>query len=312
MRFFTFFIMPKLPVLLLAFNRPDDIDVALVPIRQYQPERLYLACDGPRPDKPEDAEMVKETQRRMTEGVDWPCEVFTLFRESNLGCEKAVSGAVTWFFEHEEYGVIVEDDVVLSPDFFTLCEELLPYYKDEPRVQQICASYYGKHNASTSTYGFQRRPQIWGWASWRRAWQDYMDVDMKAWPHFRIFSLVPTYGLFWSLMMWRYWHRAYHRSTSQSSWATRWHFAAAVNNLLSITPLTNLSLNVGTTGGGTNYRHKSSDPFSHMQMGHITLPLRHPAKVSLTWSLQRIDRHLFWSQRWLAVKNFAKRILHIK
>lgn len=304
--------MSKLPVLLLAFNRPDDVVLSLAPVRQYRPERVYLACDGPRAGRPEEAEAVRQTQQRMTEGIDWPCEVFTLFRTENLGCETAVSSAVSWFFEHEEFGVIVEDDVVLSPDFFTLCEELLPYYKDEPRVQQICASYYGKHNPVTSYYGFQKRPQIWGWASWRRAWQDYMDVDMKAWPHFRMYRLIPIYGIFWTLMMWRYWRRAYRRAGSQSSWATRWHFAAAVNGLVSVTPLTNLSLNVGTTGGGTNYTHKSADPFSYMQMGHIALPLHHPAKVGLSWRLQLIDRRLFWSQRWLAVKRFAKKLLHIK
>ena len=92
----------KVPVLVMAFNRPDFVQKTMVPICQYQPDRLYLACDGPRKEKVDDVELVKATQEVMLDAVDWKCEVKTLFRDGNLGCDPAVYEAISWFFEKEE------------------------------------------------------------------------------------------------------------------------------------------------------------------------------------------------------------------
>ena len=43
----------KTPVLYCIFNRLDVVKKTFEPIRAAQPERLYIAADGPRSDKPE-------------------------------------------------------------------------------------------------------------------------------------------------------------------------------------------------------------------------------------------------------------------
>ena len=129
----------KVPILVLAFNRADHVEQAMLAIKEYKPERLYLECDGPRVHKQGEKEAVEATRKAMLDAIDWPCEVRTLFRQENLGCANAVYGAITWFFEQEEYGVIIEDDVVVGQDFFRLCEILLPRYKNDERVMEISA-----------------------------------------------------------------------------------------------------------------------------------------------------------------------------
>ena len=104
----------KVPVLVLAFNRADHVAKAMEAIREYRPERLYLECDGARKNKAGETEAVALTRKTMLDMVDWPCEVKTLFREKNLGCANAVYGDIKWFFEDEELGVIIEDDVVVG------------------------------------------------------------------------------------------------------------------------------------------------------------------------------------------------------
>ncbi len=69
--------------------------------------------------------------------VDWDCEVHTLFREENLGCGRGVSGAISWFFEHEEAGIILEDDIRPEASFFPFVTELLHRYADDPRVWAV-------------------------------------------------------------------------------------------------------------------------------------------------------------------------------
>jgi hypothetical protein len=69
--------------------------------------------------------------------VDWPCELKTLFRESNLGCKNAVSGGINWFFSHEEMGIILEDDCLPSASFFDYATQLLQRYRHDNRIWMI-------------------------------------------------------------------------------------------------------------------------------------------------------------------------------
>jgi len=107
------------PVLFLVFNRPEQTARVFEAIRQARPSRLYVAADGPRPDRPRDAQACAQTRAIATE-IDWPCQLHTLMRDFNLGCAQAVSQAITWFFEQEEEGIVIEDDCLPDASFFPL------------------------------------------------------------------------------------------------------------------------------------------------------------------------------------------------
>ena len=165
-------------VLFLVFNRPDTTAQVFEAIRQAKPPRLYVAADGPRVNREGEAERVARV-REIATAVDWPCEVKTLFREKNLGCKYAVSGGITWFFEQEEQGIILEDDCLPSQSFFWFCEELLERYRQDEQIFII--SGYNKQQSwhpERYDYFFSNFGGIWGWASWRRAWK-HLDLEMK-------------------------------------------------------------------------------------------------------------------------------------
>ncbi len=96
-------------------------------IKKAKPKKLYIAGDGPR-NKIE-KKKTDEVRKFVLDNIDWDCKVKTLFRKKNLGCGKAVSQAITWFFKNEEMGIILEDDCLPSQSFFPFCEELLKKYK---------------------------------------------------------------------------------------------------------------------------------------------------------------------------------------
>lgn len=170
--------MIRTPVLLVIFNRPDTTQCVFDAIQSAQPPRLYIAADGPRESHPEEIELCSRT-RDVVKSVDWPCEVFTRFQNKNLGCGKGVSSAISWFFEHEEEGIILEDDCLPHPDFFGFCEELLAKYRKESRIAMISGNNFQDGNQRGSgSYYFSNYCNIWGWASWRRAWKDYqLDIS---------------------------------------------------------------------------------------------------------------------------------------
>lgn len=166
-------------VLFLVFNRPEVTAQVFEAIRKARPPRLYVAADGPRAGREGEAERCAQV-RHIATAVDWPCEVKTLFREKNLGCKRAVSGGISWFFEHEEQGIILEDDCLPSQSFFWFCENMLNEFKNDNRVGSISGSLRGfnqleiEHSIAKSKYF-----NMWGWATWSRVWNGY-DVEFFA------------------------------------------------------------------------------------------------------------------------------------
>ena len=166
------------PVLFLIFNRPETTIQVFSAIKKAQPNRLYIAADGPRPEYPDEVNHCK-IARTIATNVDWDCEVKTLFRDQNLGCRLAVSQAIDWFFEQEPEGIILEDDCLPNQSFFWFCKELLEKYRNETRIMHIGGTnfQFGKNRTNYSYY-FSRYAHIWGWASWRREWK-YYDEKLK-------------------------------------------------------------------------------------------------------------------------------------
>jgi hypothetical protein len=172
----------KSPVLVIGFNRPELLRQVLESLRAAAPSRVYLAIDGPREGRIGEAERVREC-RELVSIVDWDVEVHTLFQERNLGCGQGVSAAISWFFECETEGIILEDDILVDPSFFPFCDELLERYRDNPRVFAISGCNFVPPDAQTypeDAYRFSQIPHIWGWATWRRSWAQHQ-LDVSDW-----------------------------------------------------------------------------------------------------------------------------------
>jgi hypothetical protein len=160
-------------VLFIVFNRPDVTARVFECIRAVKPTRLYVAGDGPRDSRPGEDVLCAQTRQIATQ-IDWPCELKTLFQPRNLGCKEGVVAALTWFFENEEEGIILEDDCLAQPDFFRFCDTLLEHYRHDTRVRLVSGTnlQHGQLRGDASYY-FSRLTHIWGWASWRRTWENY-------------------------------------------------------------------------------------------------------------------------------------------
>ncbi|MGA2764953.1 MAG: nucleotide-diphospho-sugar transferase [Spirochaetia bacterium] len=169
---------PTAPVLLLIFNRPDTTSKVLEAIGRAAPSRLFVAADGPRRGNSSDVDLCSRTLDVVHKGISWECDVRYLVREGNLGCGRAPAGAISWFFEHVEEGIILEDDCFAADAFFPFCTSLLARYRNEPRVAHIGGfnCQLGKMRGDASYY-FSRIFHCWGWATWKRAWAGF-DFDM--------------------------------------------------------------------------------------------------------------------------------------
>ena len=165
------------PILFLIFNRPDVTQRVFHSIRRQKPARLYVAADGPRPDIAGERELCSQA-RNVVDQIDWDCDLQTLLRDQNLGCGRAVSEAITWFFANEEEGIILEDDCLPSDSFYPFCAEMLERFRSEPAVASISGDcFFPRSLRHPDPYFFSKYVQIWGWATWRRTWEHY-ELDL--------------------------------------------------------------------------------------------------------------------------------------
>ena len=134
------------PLLLLIFNRPKLTEIVFNQIKRVRPKRLFVAADGPRRNKPGEAEKCQITRQVVLDHINWECEVHTLIREENLGCKKAVSTAIDWFFSVVDKGIILEDDCLPDLSFFDFCTKLLTYYEQTDQVMHISGDNFQKEN----------------------------------------------------------------------------------------------------------------------------------------------------------------------
>lgn len=168
------------PVVLVAFNRPDLTRRTLDAIRLVRPQQLFLVVDGPRPDRPEDAERCAET-RSVLEEIDWPCTVHRRIAEQNIGLEANVELGLDWVFSQVDEAIVLEDDCVAHPSFFTFAAELLDRYRDDQRIWQVSGSSFGvpRRFFGDDSYAFTAWASVWGWATWADRWQQHRAVFVR-------------------------------------------------------------------------------------------------------------------------------------
>lgn len=264
----------KTPLLFLVFNRPEETSRVFEAIRRQKPAELFLAADGPRADIAGEADLVRET-RAIISRVDWPCQVKTLFREKNLGCGRAVSEAISWFFSEVEAGIILEDDCLPHQDFFPYCETLLQRYRNDQRVATIAGTHFFPpslpHQAS---HYASKYFQMWGWATWRRVWRHYdfnVEGPEQEWWHiFQRVHPIPVEAGYWREIL-----RALRNGTIDT-WDFQMFFMAWKQRAVHILPGKNLVSNIGYGPQATHTVFQSNMaglPVHSLTVGPETVPL---------------------------------------
>jgi len=248
------------PVLLLAFNRPKAFGGLIDALRLTKPANIYASFDGPR--SADEARLV-EMSIACLEQVDWACQLHVRRNSRNLGCRQAVRGAIKWFFLERAEGIILEDDVRPSEDFFVFAHEMLGSFRNDPQIAMI----NGSSRVPAASQGTERNTRltryshVWGWATWRDTWEMYEQFVDDQQRGASILPLVKT--LDYRLLEALYWYRKFKlaRTGRIDSWALSLQEMLFVAGQLAVSPRESLVDNVGFSSGAT---HTHSQP-RHLQ-----------------------------------------------
>jgi len=279
------------PVAFIIFNRSERTAEVFGAIRAARPAQLFVIADGPRPDVESDATKCAAT-RAIIERVDWPCQIFRRYADKNIGLRRNVSEGLDWVFNQTERAIILEDDCLPDPSFFPFCEELLERYAEDRHVAAISGTNLDPARnvpPGDDSYYFSRFCHIWGWATWRRAWQ-LCDHEMKDWPALRRTDLLERITA--SARAQNFWRQHFDDSHARkrdglNTWDVAWLFACWRNDLVSIVPRDNLVANIGF---GIDAAHtKSSTRAARLPTTSMQFPLGHPKEENVNTTA---DRHI--------------------
>lgn len=278
------------PVLMIILNRPETTTLVFEAIRKAKPPRLYIATEVLRTKVRTNVERFAAFQE-IIQNVDWDCEVKTHFLDdANPGI--ATSLAATWFFKHEEEGIILEDDCLPSQSFFWYCEELLQRFRHHHQIMHIGGTNFlnSLRKDNDYSYYFSRSGHISGWATWRRAWKKF-DFDTELYTKMMADQYFNNFFLNWPEKFYR--HSKFKKTASAKDqlnwWDYQWDFARYVHSGLAVVPHANLVKNISynemamQTRSGYGKRAK-------LEAYEINLPLVHPPFV--VWDKESDKRYL--------------------
>jgi len=285
--------LPEAPVLILAYNRPDQIQGLIDSIRPYAPKRVLVGVDGPK-DTAIDVEKVRKVVEAV-EGINWTDDVQILERKSNLGLRLAVPDAVTWAISRAGRVIVVEDDVRVSKDFFPYMNHCLDEFANEDRIGHI-SGYNPVPQKFITNPQYRSRtslfPESYAWATWDRAWSKY--EDELSWA--KESNLGDLRGLTGSLQAAVVWKMNFSDANSGaiSTWAYRWIASLWKNKLLSISPNVNLvdyrGQTEGThTKGSRSWSELETDEIMGLESGDTSF-LKPTDELADNWIARKIFR----------------------
>lgn len=243
-----------LPVLILAYQRPDSVMEICRTCSTAGIKSIYVSIDGP-----SCASMAEEQARLVTMLHDFSEQHGAINMKIkhagfNQGLVKAVLNGIDWVFESEERTIILEEDLHPNVDFFHFCETGLNTYEDDLRVLSISGNNFtpsGKNIVHASSY-----PLIWGWAIWKNRWQTarpFLDGPkvMSSWnPH------ITRNAGFWNAGLIRV------RFSKLNSWALPFAAYSIKYRFLNLLPPTNLVGNFGFDEFATHTLDTSNNVYS--------------------------------------------------
>lgn len=295
----------EVPVLLIGFNRPEIIKQSFEYIRKARPEKLYVAIDGPRAYVADDVELINKV-RNIVQNVDWPCEKYYKFNETNQGAEITVSSAITWVLNKEEYVIILEDDIISPLSFFKFAQEMLIRYENDERIGIISGNNFTPIKLKgDEDYFFAKYAHSWGWATWKRVWDQFdlnIEVDKK---HLKRKFLKSISNSRAEANFYKHRYKSMRkRGAGNTPWDVTANYISRIKHRINIIPRVNLTSNIGIYG--VHARGKSV--FHNLKCDEDFIVRKHPdiVEINVEYDKFHFNEHIRKYQKSVFTKVIRK------
>jgi hypothetical protein len=280
------------PVAVFTYNRPEHTRRMLATLARcgrLNECRVHVFCDGPR--SPAQAEAVAAS-RRVVRDFASRCNSEVIERTENLGLARSITTAVTALVQTYGRIIVVEDDLVLSPDFVHFMLEALDHYEPVKAVHQVSGFFFPLKLPHTSDCFLLPMISTWGWATWRRAWDCFESQPAEA---YRLLSEPQTRTRFDLDGSYPYSTMLRDRLAGKNdSWGILWWYAVFLAGGTVLFPRHSLVANGGFDGSGVhagNNRILSRSLSFDVEDVHLPAVINFPQRVEVDVIAWRTVKH---------------------
>ncbi|WP_394993609.1 nucleotide-diphospho-sugar transferase [Emticicia sp.] len=303
------------PILFIIFNKVESTQKVFNEIRKQQPQFFFIVSDGHRSNKNGEKEKVEYIRNWVLEHIDWDCDVKILFREQNVGCGRGPSEAITWFFEHVEEGIILEDDCLPNDTFFKFCSELLEKYRDNLKISAISGNNFQLKQPMeiSDDYYYSIFPSSWGWATWKRSW-DGFQLHITGWKDIEKKQILDfvfkenKYKLWWKQELYKI-----EKNPPQDMWDCQFHLHSMKRRQYAIIPKVNLVSNIGFGEDSTHF-NSADNYLLNRPTYQLNFPLKHPFQIKRNYKADIFIQNIIFGKievesYFNRIKRFIKRLI---
>lgn len=277
------------PVVVFAYNRPVHLQRtldALAGCRLAGQTEVYAFADGPR----NDAAVAKVAEVRAVLTREAEQARFAGFHVdaaiANRGLANSIIRGVGSVIERHGRAIVLEDDLLVAPDFLEFMNDCLEYYAEDLAVGSIAGSCPLDRVPAEYPHSVfaMTRNSSHGWATWARVWSR---VDWSGSGYSKLQS-----SLFSRLAFNREGNDRFDRLQRQlagkiDSWSIRFGLFQFLENLVTVYPVINRVTNIGFDGSGIHCKTDERRPSQATESAYtLKQVFVHPA-------LRRAFRHQY-------------------
>ena len=272
------------PIVVFAFNRLDTLRQSIASLlcnSEAEQSDLYVFVDGARTEKEGEAAQVEEVKAYVKTITGFRTLHYE-FADHNKGLGNSIISGVTSVINSHGTAIIIEDDLIVAPNFLWFMNEGLKRYQHKKQVFSVCG--YNNIVQCPDDYHadayFCTRSSSWGWATWQDRWEA-VDWQLSDWTeHKKQSTAFNKWGGSDCFKLLNDWHCGKNRS-----WAIRFCYTQFLQNGVSLFPIRSLVRNDGFDGRGTNCKAWSRFKYDFDNRGLKNLCL--PEDISINKTLQK-------------------------
>lgn len=237
------------PIVLFVFSRPEHTKRTLDALSANDlanSSDLIVYADAARNDR--ELERVSEV-RRIVRNASGFRSVTIIEREDNYGLARNIIEGVTDACRIYGKAIVLEDDILTSPQFLKFMNCALDRYQNDKKVWHVSGWNYPINCSDLGDAFFLRVMNCWGWGTWADRWAHFEKDPEKLIAEFdrkmiRSFDLEDS-GVFWSQVLGN-------QRKQLNTWAIFWYAAIFKNGGVCLNPSVSYANNIGFDGSGTH------------------------------------------------------------
>ena len=279
------------PVVLFVYNRPEETEKtvnALINNYLAKESKLIIYSDGAK-NKSQESKVLNV--RKYLKSIENGFKSITIKeREINLGLAKSIITGVTEVLNQHKKIIVLEDDLISSPNFLNYMNQTLDYYTSNDKIFSISGYSFPLKIPEDYKYSvyFLRRASSYGWGTWKNRW-DGVDWEVKSFTQFisnkrmqRRFNLGgPDLTRMLKKQM----------EGKIDSWAIRWCYNQFMKNQLTVYPTQSKIQDIGY-GKDATHVNKYDLFHTYLDPGKLTNIVL-PTDTEINPSLEKQFRYKF-------------------